>query len=145
MKKSYFLSFILILAVITLFVGCDRLTKIKGSVSGNVFRDGRPMMGQIQILDPRNHKSIKTEPVNNQGHFIIGDVPPGEWYLAFLGPNGTPLGNFKYVRVKTGRPETGIVFEIFEPDPKVEELEAKLKAEKEAETAGGSGTTAPPQ
>ena len=101
MKIVYFLSLLVILGIAAQSAGCSRMMQIKGSVSGNVFRDGRPMMGQIQLLDPKNQKSIKTEPVNNQGHFIVSDVPPGEWLLAFIGPSGAPMGNFKYFKVLT--------------------------------------------
>jgi hypothetical protein len=144
MKIVYFLSLLVILGIAAQSAGCSRMMQIKGSVSGNVFRDGRPMMGQIQLLDPKNQKSIKTEPVNNQGHFIVSDVPPGEWLLAFIGPSGAPMGNFKYVKVLTGRPVTGVVFEIFEVDPKVEELNQKLKAAQETQTPGGGTQTPPP-
>jgi len=143
MKSSFILSFILIFTVVTLAASCAAVMKIKGSVSGNVFRDGRPMMGQIQLLNPKTQSSIKTEPVNNQGHFIISDVPPGEWLLAFIGPTGAPIGNFKYVKVMMGRPVTGVQFEIFEDDPKATELIERVKAEKEAAAAGG-GTQTPP-
>ena len=84
-------------------------------------------MGQIQLLDPKTGGSIKNEPVNNQGHFIISDIPPGEYILAFLGPSSAPFGEFKYVRIQPGRPNTDIVFELSESDPLAIELLAKVR------------------
>ena len=140
MKVSRIFLFMLIISVIALIVGCSKLSQIKGSISGTVFRDGRPIMGQIQVLNPKTLGSVKTEPVNNAGHFIIADVPPGEYLLAFLGPTSAPIGEYMYVKVVMGRPETGIVFEITEKDPKVTELMDKIKAEGGAGGATGANT-----
>jgi hypothetical protein len=93
-------------------------------------------MGQIQLLDPKTGGSLKTEPVNNQGHFIISDIPPGEYLLAFLGPSSAPMGEMKYVKIQPGRPNTDIVFEISEQDPLAVELREKSL---------GSGTETEPK
>jgi hypothetical protein len=108
-------------------LGCQALSKLGGSASGTVYNNGRPIMGQIQLLDPKTGGSLKTEPVNNQGHFIISDITPGEYVLAFLGPSSNPLGEFKYVKIQPGRPNTDIVFEITESDPLAVQLLEKLK------------------
>ncbi|MCD6216811.1 carboxypeptidase regulatory-like domain-containing protein [bacterium] len=130
MKFSHLLLLTAVIMVVSQLTACSALAKIKSSVSGTVYNNGRPMMGQIQLIDPKSNGSMKTEPVNNQGHFIISDVPSGEWLLAFLGPSSAPLGNYKYVKVALGRPVTDIAFEIQEVDPLVQELLDKIAAEK---------------
>lgn len=118
--------------IVSQFASCGKLAEIKGSVAGTVYNNGRPLMGQIQLIDPKSGGSIKTEPVNNQGHFIISSVPPGEWVLAFLGPSSAPLGEYKYVKVTPGRPVTDLVFEIRDVDPLVQDLKDRINAKKGA-------------
>lgn len=131
MKVSKIVFLIILLALLAL--SCDRVSSIHGSVAGTVYRDGRPQMGQIQVIDPKTGNSIITEPVSNAGHFIIPGVPPGEWLLGFLGgPSASPLGEMMYVRVQPGRPVTNLEFEILDADPKVEELLQKIQQEREA-------------
>lgn len=101
-----------------------------GAIAGTVYNNGRPIMGQIQLIDPKTETGITTNAVNNSGHFIFQDIPAGEYFLAFLGPASNPIGNFKYVKVMTGRPLTDVVFEITEKDPKVVELIKKIESEK---------------
>lgn len=130
MKFSRLLLLAAVIMLVSQLTSCAAISKIKGSVSGTVYNDGRPLMGQIQLIDPKSYGSVKTEPVNNQGHFIISQVPPGEWFLAFLGPSAAPLGELKYVKVTPGRPITDIVFEIRDVDPLVQDLIERIKAEK---------------
>jgi hypothetical protein len=136
MKLSLIICSFVVLAVINASLGCDAISKIGGSASGTVYFHGRPHMGQIQLLDPKTGGSLKTEPVNNQGHFIISDIPPGEYLLAFLGPSSAPMGEMKYVKIQPGRPNTDIVFEISEQDPLAVELREKSL---------GSGTETEPK
>ena len=133
MKLTTVLFSLALTAVIA--AGCSQIMEIKGSISGTVYMNGRPLMGQIQVLDPKTKGSVKTEPVKNSGHFIIPDVKPGEYLLAVIGPAGAPLGEFMYVRVAPGRPVTGIEFEVTEVDPKVQELLDKVAAEAAEETS----------
>lgn len=132
MKWSLIICSLAVLAVINMSFGCTALSKLGGSASGTVFFNGKPMMGQVQLLDPKTGGSMKNEPVNNQGHFIISDIPPGEYLLAFLGPSSNPLGEMKYVKIQPGRPNTDIVFEVTEKDPLAVELMEKLKKSGEA-------------
>ena len=129
MRLSRIFFIIAAIGIVMTIASCAAVSKIKGSVSGTVYNNGRPLMGQIQVIDPKTFGSITTQPVNNQGHFIISDVPPGEWILAFLGPSSNPLGEYKYVKVRPGRPETGLVYELTEVDPKVQELLDRIKTE----------------
>jgi hypothetical protein len=139
MKKLYLLLFTSVLLLL-FAVACPQLQKLNGSIAGTIFDQGRPgMMGQIMVVNPRTLASVKIEPVKNSGHFIIPDVPPGEYLLQFLGPTAMPLGEYKYVKVQPGRPITNLEFEIREKDPKVQELLDKIAAEK----AEGTTTPAP--
>ncbi len=130
MMFSRYILLATVIMLISQLTACSTLSNIKTSVSGTVYNNGRPMMGQIQVLDPKTNGSLKTEPVNNQGHFIITDVPSGEWILAFLGPSSAPLGELKYVKVSMGRPVTDIAFEIRDVDPLVQALRERLATEK---------------
>ena len=130
MNFSRLLLLAAVIMLVSQLTACTAISKIKGSVSGTVYNNGRPLMGQIQLIDPKSGGSVKTEPVNNQGHFIISDVPPGEWILAFLGPSSAPLGEYKYVKVTPGRPITDIVFEIRDVDPLVQDLKERINAKK---------------
>lgn len=134
MNFSRFLLLAAVIMVLSQLAACATLSNIKSSVSGTVYNNGRPMMGQIQVLDPRTNGSLKTEPVNNQGHFIIMNVPSGEWILAFLGPSSAPLGEFKYIKVSMGRPLTDLVFEIQDVDPLVQDLRDRIAASKNVGT-----------
>lgn len=137
MKFSHFILLATGIMFLSQLTACATLANIKSSVSGMVYSNGRPMMGQIQVLNPKTNGSLKTEPVNNQGHFIITDVPAGEWILAFLGPSSSPLGEFKYIKVSMGRPLTDVVFEIWEVDPLVQDLRDRLAAAKSEGTEEG--------
>jgi hypothetical protein len=134
MNFSRLLLLTAVIMLVSQLTACSTLSNIKSSVSGTVYNKGRPMMGQIQLIDPKTFGSMKTEPVNNQGHFIISDVPSGEWLLAFLGPSSAPLGEYKYVKVALGRPVTGIAFEIWDVDPLVRALLDRIASEKASGT-----------
>jgi len=129
MYFSKFLMCTIVAIMISQTASCAAIGKIKGSIAGTVYNNGRPTMGQVQLLDPKTKGSIKTQPVNNSGHFIIQDVPPGEWVLAFLGPASNPIGNLKYVKVLPGRPLTDLVYEITEEDPLVADLLERVAAQ----------------
>ena len=105
--------------------------KDHGSIAGTVYNNGRPVMGQIQLLDAKTQDIVATEPINNSGHFIIQDVPAGGYFLAFFGPSSHPIGNMKYVKLSEDKPLLDVVFEITEKDPKVEELKKRIESEKE--------------
>jgi len=118
-------------ALVLTATGC--LYYLRGEiVAGTAFYEGRPIMGQIQVVNPKTMKPVKTDPVNNQGHFIISDIWPGEYFLSFIGPATAPLGEFMYIKVEMGRSITGLTFEITEKDPKVTELLDKIKSEESA-------------
>lgn len=134
MNYSRLLLIAAVIMVASQLTACTAISKIKSSVSGTVYNNGRPLMGQIQLIDPETYGTVKTEPVNNQGHFIISQVPAGEWFIAFLGPSATPLGELKYVKVSMGRPVTEIVFEIRDVDPLVQDLKERINAKKAEET-----------
>ena len=85
--------------------GCSSL-KINASVAGTVYQYNRPMPNfQVQLVDESGHV-IATEPTNSQGHFIISDVPTGEYKVYVLTFAGTPYKGYEgHIKVRLGRME----------------------------------------
>lgn len=91
------------------------------SISGTVYKNGRPITGLIHVIDIKTGNVVTREPVNNQGHFIIRDLIAGEYILELLGPDEiNPIGNRMYIFTRQGRPSTDVNFEVTEKDKTVE-------------------------
>jgi hypothetical protein len=73
------LVFFLLAACLIAVSGCGRL-QIKASVAGYVYMNNRPMPNwEVQLVDPNSGRVVRSEKSNQQGHFIIADVPPGDY------------------------------------------------------------------
>jgi len=112
MGNKAFSKRILICLAVALFIvllicasGCSAL-KINASVAGTVYQFNRPMPNfKVQLADESGH-IIATEPTNNQGHFIISDVPAGDYTVYVLTFAGTPFKGYeKHIKVRPGRME----------------------------------------
>lgn len=93
------------LLLILLVSGCA-LLKAKATVAGYVYQYNRPMANwQVQLMD-ESGRVVATEPTNAQGHFIITDVPPGDYTVYILTFSGTPHPGYEgHITVRPGRTE----------------------------------------
>jgi hypothetical protein len=100
-----------LLPVLMLFIiaasGCSMINKIEGTVSGTVYMNNRPMPGfKVSLVSKTTGKVIATEPTNQQGHYIISDVPPGEYTVLVLNFSGAPHPGYEgNIKVRPGRTE----------------------------------------
>ena len=106
MSRKYFLIALIALIVLGLLgtVSCGRLKQIKGSISGTVYMDGRPVSGTI-ILKDANGATIAQERTNTGGHYRITDLEPGTYIVQYLNYQGVPWAKTQTVEVRIGRPE----------------------------------------
>ena len=98
----------------TLYSGCmpftcdkpEPLLRNKASVAGYVYQYNRPMPNwNVQLVD-ESGRVIATEPTNAQGHFIISDLPPGDYTVYVLTFAGTPHLSYEgHITVRPGRTE----------------------------------------
>ena len=84
-------------------VSCSRI-KIKASISGTVYMDGRPTSGTV-LLSNKDGGTVAMERTNTSGHFRITDVDPGTYTLQYLNLQGVPWGHSETIVVRLGRPE----------------------------------------
>lgn len=91
--------------LVLLVSGCGAL-KIKATVAGYVYQYNRPMPHwKVQLMD-ESGRIIATEPTNGQGHFIIQDVPPGDYTVYVLTFAGIPYEGYEgHISVRPGRTE----------------------------------------
>jgi len=97
------------LFLIMLFVlgssGCAIL-KIKASVAGYVYMNEKLMPNfEVQLIDTGNNV-VATGKTNQQGHFLITDVPPGEYTVRVLTFAGVPHPKTIQITVRPGRTES---------------------------------------
>ncbi len=100
--------FLLILMVFVLAAtGCQSLKRINGTVAGTVYQNKRPMANfKVSLRSVESGQIIATEPTNQQGHYIISDVPPGEYEVLVLNFSGAPHpGYVGHIKVRPGRTE----------------------------------------
>ena len=92
--------------LLILFVSGCAILKVKGTVAGYVYQYNRPMANwQVQLMD-ESGRIIATEPTNAQGHFIIQDVPPGDYTVYVLTFAGRPHPDYDgHITVRPGRTE----------------------------------------
>jgi len=115
MKRKIFTVVLLIVitGVLTTSSGCinpmckkPHIPLITSSVAGTIYQFNRPMPNwKIQLVDETG-RVIATEPTNNQGHFIISDVPAGDYKVYVLTFAGTPYPGYEgNIKVRPGRME----------------------------------------
>lgn len=115
MKKKFFTCVLLIIitGVLTTSSGCinpmckkPRKPLITSSVAGTVYQFNRPMPNwKVQLVD-ESGRVVATEPTNSQGHYIISNIPAGEYKVHVLTFAGTPFAGFECnIRVRPGRME----------------------------------------
>ena len=109
------------LLLILLVSGCA-LLDAKATVAGYVYQYNRPMANwQVQLMD-ESGRVIATEPTNAQGHFIIQDVPPGDYTVFVLTFAGAPHDDYEgQITVRPGRTEKFDIYiggdDLPEPKP----------------------------
>ena len=85
--------------------GCAML-KIKASVAGDVYMNEKLMPNfEVQLIDTSNNV-IATGKTNQQGHFLISDVPPGDYTVRVLTFAGVPHPKTTHITVRPGRTES---------------------------------------
>jgi hypothetical protein len=95
------LSFLLL--AVFLSSGCAGLAgKIKGSISGTVYMDGRPTSGTILIKDAGG-TVIQQARTNLNGHYQLKDLSSGTYTLQYLNMQGMPFGHETTVEIRMGR------------------------------------------
>jgi hypothetical protein len=96
--------------------GCAAL-KIKASVAGYVYQNNKAMPNwEVQLVQGK--RVVRSEKTNQQGHFLIQGVPPGEYSVLVLNFAGYPYQGYEgHIIVRPGRTE---VFDVELGD--VEEL-----------------------
>ena len=115
MKSKFFTIVLLIVitGILTISSGCispmckkPRKPLITSSVAGTVYQFNRPMPNwKVQLVDESGHV-IATEPTNSQGHYIISNIPAGEYKVYILTFAGTPFPGYEgYIKVRPGRME----------------------------------------
>ena len=117
MKKDtiFKLALIVVFSGLTIFysgcmpLGCEppgRPLKAKATVAGYIYQHSRPMPNwKVQLID-ESDRIIATEPTNAQGHFIISDVPPGDYTVRVLTFAGVPYPDYESpITVREGRTE----------------------------------------
>jgi len=124
MHTRYLLILVLIFTLI--FSSCIK-GKLKLTVSGTVYRDGKTSSGTVRIFDPKDLSMIAENKTMQNGKFLIREVPPGEWLIGLTGRTGGLIGNYNYVKVGSISPVSDLVLEISEEDPKAKELIAKYQ------------------
>lgn len=105
---------LLLCGLTTLYSGClpftcdkpEPLLKIRGTVAGYVYQYNRPMPSfKVQLID-QSGWAIATAPTNAHGHFIIKDVPPGDYIVYVLTFAGVPYVGYEgHITVRPGRTE----------------------------------------
>ena len=110
MRNKNALRVIFFVALLVLFVGalassgCGAL-KIKASVAGHVFMNEKLMPNfTVQLVDTSG-QVVQDGKTNQQGHFIITNVPPGKYTVRILTFAGTPHPNTFEITVRPGRTE----------------------------------------
>lgn len=84
--------------------GCGAL-KIKASVAGHVYMNQKLMPNfTIQLVD-KGGQVVADGKTNQQGHFIIQDVPPGKYTVRILTFSGVPHKTTFEITVRPGRTE----------------------------------------
>ncbi len=81
---------------------CAQLTKIKSSIAGTVFVDGRPQaFGTVQAF--LGNTLVQQERCTQSGHYQLKDLQPGTYTLLYLNARGAPIGGETIVEVRRGR------------------------------------------
>ena len=102
--KVLFTTLLLVFMVWALALsGCAAL-KIKASVAGYVYMNQKLMPNfTVQLWD--GETMVVEGKTNNQGHFIIQDVPPGKYSVRILTFAGVPHAKTFEITVRPGRTE----------------------------------------
>jgi len=121
-----FSSTCLIIALV--FTGCT--AKIKGSVGGTVYRNGKPASGTIRIFNPNGLSQVAETLVMEGGKFMIKDLPPGEYLIGLTGRTGSIIGQYHYLKITGAGFKSDFIFDSMEEDPKAKDLISKTSAGK---------------
>jgi hypothetical protein len=104
-KFSISIGLFLIMVFVSGSTGCAVL-KIKASVAGYVYMNEKLMPNfEVQLINTGNNV-VASGKTNQQGHFMITDVPPGEYTVRVLTFSGTPHPKTIQITVRPGRTET---------------------------------------
>jgi hypothetical protein len=105
MNYRRFIVPIIALLVLAVLAGsaCGKLKNIKGSISGTVYMDGRPVSGHLLVKDAATNGVVAQADTNMNGHFNVKDLNAGEYLIQFLNMQGVPFGNETKVKVTIGK------------------------------------------
>jgi hypothetical protein len=105
MNYRRFIVLIIALLVLAALAGssCSKIRNIKGSISGTVYMDGRPISGHLLIKDAATKAVVAQADTNMNGHFIAKDLNAGEYIIQYLNMQGVPFGNETLVKVSLGK------------------------------------------
>ncbi len=104
--KAVFVALVLFFVIgVMAMTGCAAL-KIKASVAGYVYKNQKLMPNfTVQLID-EGGTVVADGKTNQQGHFIIQDVPPGKYTVRLLNFSGNPEQKTFDITVRPGRTET---------------------------------------
>ena len=101
--RTLFPLLILSCVFILLATSCGFMGKVKGSISGTVYVDGRPQaFGTVQVFKA-DGQFIASERCTQTGHYIIQGLDAGTYEVTYLNARGAPLGESTMVEVRIGR------------------------------------------
>jgi hypothetical protein len=100
--RTLALTVTMILLALLMATSCNALTKIKSSIAGTVYIDGRPQaFGTVQAW--KDGALIAQERATQSGHYQIKDLDPGTYSIVYLNARGNPFGGETIVEVRRGR------------------------------------------
>ena len=103
-KLTILIGLLLVMVIVLGATGCAAL-KIKASVAGYVYMNESPMPNfEVQIWNATT--MVASGKTNQQGHFMISDVPPGTYTVRVLTYSAAPHPHTIEITVRPGRTET---------------------------------------
>ena len=128
--RSRILIILIGICVICILFTSGCLPKMKGSISGTIYRSGKPASGNLRILNPQDFSVVAECLVMDGGKFMLKNIPPGEWLIGLTGRTGGVIGKYHYIKVTGAGFKSDFVFDIMEEDSKALDLISRVSGGK---------------